>query len=1326
MAECKSTNEVLKDIRAKGATPEQMKASQAVLKAVNDAISTGNIESNVDPKFTIDLKNKYRDEDIAVVINGRSLTGNVNWLIGYKDSTTKVSVTLKNGKEYIVEVGTNGKSKNGNLYIPALENARELLEPTYDRKLGSKKSSKKKDRSRFSRIENTVHGNVEKMQELLEEIHVLGGSKESREHVDYLKELIGEMNPKFLKKVKTFIDDKAKETGGVMLGDGIEISISKASKLAGNQQTEAEVYAHEVIHSYVAFAIAAAKAGDIEAYKLLRELEYLIGIARKEISINNLMPDSESSIDSTLERRNAEEMYEYIFNSVNAEDEFISHVLTNPLVMKRAKDIKLKEEGGKSLWSKVKELFETFVDLLSGNYSFNNKKKTVYDATKDLTFRLAEYNIKAVREAKAKESMLDRVTEAINDADTALAEKMEEFYEKYMPKGVVGPRPKEGIKQAAWYAEAFGKMALNPIYRSQMSKWATAYGLPPEGTIQTAMRDFFEQDDLSKVVDWVALASDRIDGTKMSLISAVRDSILSGFKKKLNKEDRRALTRVVMDTDLESIYNLRGKDKKLKYSHSEIRKLLNDENELDRVISRAKNKLKEVDESNYFWHVNQAVGLGWFLATGEAHIAQNMNANNIARGLLSENYKKPSKELVNLIDEVSTLVALKYTNKKDKERVAELMKDDWKGVLNVVNVAKDLKDDAKKSVFEEGTTHIIKGYTKEIFDDRITMEVALVSDKKDMEKKGFKLVKMLEKHPGDTSKGEFAMYVSDMFNTQEWHRTGTRLTKLNSKGTGLKELMYATGDDYSGLKHKTVKLKLDAERTNAVTKMIKGEIDIKEMPHGLVPVLNEDGNVVDYRYMMNKESKEGLLGMSSDVAEIAGRTKAHIFDKFESNKHNRKLLEIIEADAKENYISGFTVGKNDKEYIVISDKSTDPVIQDLWNMLPKSFKTAALNNTYKGLAVRRNLLNNYFGYRHLSLANFPGLKQITPQIIKNVIKVAETLWSEFIKIAKVDILIKMPFVIVGNIISNFMYAVMTDTNPVKLVRMYMESTRDVRNYLKKHRELIDLKVARDSGNVANKDIGKIAQLERELANNPIHELYELGVYQAIVEDISKDEFTSTNKLKQWFKDKTEGVPQIIKDGANWAYLTEETQYYKFMSEVLQMSDLVARDIENRKLKDLNDRQKNGTKKLPRWFLKEYPGDSIRKLYGEELKAFNEKSKEMRLDTILNSFVNYNKPSGAIEEYLNRMGLVMFTKYAKRIQRVIGTTGLKYPIKSLAVLLGQEFLIDVETIQDQSVFTRSWYNLGLGENDLIPGKPVWEYLMEVFTPPILQSSTYRVI
>lgn len=1322
MGACKPTNEVLKDLRELGSNTTQLKAAQELLNRVRvDA------QSPIDFEHTINLKKSYIGKDISVQFNGRSLTGRVNWMVGYTDGTIKVNLDLvENGKEYTMIIDNEGKSKNSSAFIPQFVNSKAQVE--YDlnnegiKVLGSKKSTNTKTnnkKTKFERIEKDLHGNIEAMQNFIDELSTLD-NEVSTEHKQYLKDLIGTLNPKFLRNMTTYITTKANETGGTMSGKGIEISISKARHLAGNQQSAAEVYTHEVIHSYVAFALDLARSGDIEARKLYRELEFVMKKAREKMTWKDLLP--EVSIDSKLEEKNAKEMYDYIFNSENAEDEFIAHVLTNPQVMNKVSTIKLKEDKtNRTFLQTIKDLFKSMMDLFAGNYEFRDTKKNLKEITLNLTMRLAEYNNLSVKTLQQKESLTDKVFGMLNNTDESLAERIEKMVDKYMPSGIIGPKPKDKLGKAKWIAKVLGSMILNPVYRNQLSKMASAFGMPPNGSIQTLMRDFFEEDDLSKTIDFLGLASDRIDGFKMTLIGTVKEAIEMGFKTKLTKEDKTALMRTIADTDLVSIFN-----KGAKYSNAEMRSILENEEELDKRISRAKHALKEKDPSRYFWHVNQASGLGYYLATGNAHIAQNLNSVNIARGLLSAEYKSFDGELIRLIDEVATLTALKYTDRNLKQRTAEIMKRDWRGVANILNTMKNLKEEAQKSIFAEGTTHIIKGYTKEVFDDRITMEVAPLTDRTVMEKKGFKFVQALEKHSGDTSGVEFGMFVSNSFNTSEWYRTATRLTKLNSKGTDLQELMYAGDSRYTKLKHKTAKTKLDTARINLVTEMLKGEVDLTKLEYGLVPVLNNDGGVADYRYMMNKEAKTDFLGMSTDISDVLARTKAHIFDKTESVVHNNKLLDIIKEDAETNYISGNITGRNDKQYVLITDNTNNEEIKDLWKMLPRAFKEEAMNRADKGIPVRADLLNSYFGYRHLSITNFPGLKQITPEIIKNFIKIAETLWMEFIKISKIDILIKMPFVVVGNIISNFMYAVMTGTNPITLVKMYTESSRDVRAYLSKHRELVALKQAKATGNLRKLPIENIPQLERELKTSPIHELYELGIYQAIVEDVSKEDLTSTNKLKQWYKDKTEKVPTIIKDGLNWVYLTEETQYYKVVTEVVQMSDLIARDIENRKLKAITEKQLKGEKKLPRWWLELHPETEGKKLNASMRAKFQKESDKRRLDTVLNAFVNYNKPSGAIEEYLNKIGLIMFTKYAKRIQRVIGTTGVKYPIKSLLTLLGQEFILDVETIQDQSLFTRSWYNLGLSENDLIPGKPLWEYLMEVYYPPILQPSTYRLI
>lgn len=1302
---------------AKGSTQEEL--DKAWLSALFNKRNSERLNLIKDITSTR-VDNEYSNV-IAVQYNGAEKSTSTRFLDIKLLENGKFQVFLENGV-YEFDKGSvksNKTTKGQFVVIPAMS-----LTSSYDDRVLSNKEEPKKKKvnwNDFERVEKTVHKNVESMQKLLEELHVLGGKKESDSHLKYLKDLIGSLDQDFLTNMNVYITTKAKASAGMLDRSSMGLWISKAGKLAGNQQSEAEIYAHEVIHSYVRYAFDLANKGNIEARKIVRELEYVLNTARKNIKWQDFLP--KESIDSKLEEKNAKEMYDYIFNSKHAEEEFISHVLTNPIVMEVVKDIQVKEnEKATTLGARIRKLFQTIMDLLSGNYEFKDRNKNVYEATRDLTFRLAEYNNRAIVERRKNINVMEKVTQFINSTDEKVGELLEDFINKHVPKDVAGKKPTAPLAKAKWMSQVLTNMIVNPVYRNQLSKLATVYGMPPEGTLQTIMRDFTDQDDLSKTVDFLALASDRIDGFKMSLLGTMKQAVETGFKDKLTKDQKKSLTRVIMDTDFEILEK--------KYSTNDLRRLLKDKDYLETQIGRFKHKLDKNESEKASYYKAQATSLGYYLATGKANIALGFNALNIARGLMTNDYRSPSKELVNDIDVLATLVALKYTDSSHKLEVEKLMRSESKtqlnkGVKNLIEIARNLKKEAKNSLFLDSSTHIIKGYTKEVFDDRITMEIDTLANEQKMKDRGFKLVKKLDKNPADTTNSQFGMYVSESFTTSDWLRTSARLTKLNSKGTNIKDLMYASEDQYAKLKHKIVKTNLDTERIKLIKKMMKGEFDVTKVDYGIAPVLDQDGSVVDYRYMMDKQSKEDYLGMGTDVADIVARTKAQIFDKTSTKQHNDKLLDIIKKDAEENYNDGLVTGKNDKQYILISPDSADEKIKDLWNVLPKNFKEEAMNSEYKGLPVRRDLMSAYFGYRHLSITDMPILKDITPSIIKNAVKLAETIWMEFIKMAKADVLIKMPFVLVGNIISNIVYAINTGTNPAEIGRMYLESTREVRTYLRKHRELVELQIAKDTGNVQKKDIGKIPSLERELKNSPIHELYELGIYQAIVEDVNKDEYTGTNRISKWYKDKTEGMPQILKDGANWLYLTEDTGYYKFMQEVLQMSDLVARDVENRKLKNITEQQVNGKMKIPRWFTEKYPETKGRRLTKDEMSTFKKESDKRRLDTILNAFINYNKPSGSLEEYLNRVGLIMFTKYAKRIQLQIAKTGTKYPLKTLMVVLGQSLFVDFESIQDQSLLTRSWYNLGLGQGDFLPGKSLWEYIEHEFTPPIFRPTTYKL-
>ena len=1179
-------------------------------------------------------------------------------------------------------------------------------------------------------VEKDVHGNIDGMRKLLKDLHVMGGGKESAEHLEYLDGLIARMDPEFFRKMIVYINTKSAVSDGMVKvtpsgkNDKMGLRVSKTPNAVSNMQSDAEIYTHEVIHSMIRFAL---EEGGTEALKIKGQVEFIMDRALSELTYQDLMP--EVSIDKAKEEQVAKERFDYIFNSENSVDEFIAHALTNPVIMEKLKGIMLKEESeNKSLFEKALDVLKTILDIVSGNYDFDSRKENAYEHTVELAFKLAEINRDGINTRNSKFNVGKIIWDYMQKFDAVASEYIEMFWDKYLKSEGYEKPPKAGIAKAKWTVQVLFKMITNTEYRKAFELLLSTYGLKPTGDIQTIIRELHKGDDLSNSVDMLALLSDKIDAAKNTLVRTTASLIHSGFKKKLSTEEEEALTAVLIDTDMSAIFKDKGGIGAVK-----LQEYLKDPAKLETKIGRLKHALELADKKQYNWNVNQAHGLGRFMATGEAHLAQNFNAVNIARGHLSSVEIKPKKKVIGLVDQIATLTALKYTNPADKAVVSKLLSTERKGVENIIRMQHEFKRESARTVFKDNKTNIIKGYSREVFDDRLNMLVAPVSDAKRLAEEGYELKYELKKVKGDRSAVPMAMYVSDAFTTSEYYRTATRLTSTKSKGTSAMKSIHddeSLTDSQKALKSARALQSLNQKAREIVIAMENGTFDSDTVEYGIAPQMDQYGEVVDYRYMMEKDNKKKHLGQNTAVSEVLSRSFSHTLDKEMTQEQNLKVLDIVLGDMKENYEHGNTIGKNNKEYIVIKEGSTEPLVQDLLEVLPPMFKDAMKRNKHGEIAVRADLFFSYFGYRHASLANSELLKKFTPAAFRKFVSIAEKIWMEFIKIAKIDILIKMPVVIIGNLISNAMYGIITGTSPFRLIREYITSTREAAKYFRRHTELQELKMAKRTGNVNNLDLRKIPMLESQLQKSSIHELAELGIYQSIIEDMDHKELESTNRLKKTIDDKMENWPELVKDGANWLFLTEKTGYFKFMNKVLTMSDLIARDVENRKLKIVELKQANGEIALPKWYVmkdKEHLTaykykKTTKRLTGKARKEFLEQAAKERHLRVLNSFVNYNKASGRYEEYLNKIGAIMFTKYAKRIQRVITDTAASNPLTTLVALTAEQAVGDVETIFDQSLLTKNWYTLGLSSNDWIPGTNPFARIMEVIEPPLFQLAT----
>jgi hypothetical protein len=117
-------------------------------------------------------------------------------------------------------------------------------------------------------------------------------------------------------------------------------------------------------------------------------------------------------------------------------------------------------------------------------------------------------------------------------------------------------------------------------------------------------------------------------------------------------------------------------------------------------------------------------------------------------------------------------------------------------------------------------------------------------------------------------------------------------------------LYYNEDTDYTVRRHKLNKIKIDAERLRIVKSINEGTFDPANVEYGLMPLLDDHGEVVDYRHVMEKEAKRDLLKQDIRVTEVLAATRGSVVDKALSTQHNKSALKLIKDDARKIIFQG--------------------------------------------------------------------------------------------------------------------------------------------------------------------------------------------------------------------------------------------------------------------------------------------------------------------------------------------------------------------------------------------------------------------------------------
>lgn len=734
-----------------------------------------------------------------------------------------------------------------------------------------------------------------------------------------------------------------------------------------------------------------------------------------------------------------------------------------------------------------------------------------------------------------------------------------------------------------------------------------------------------------------------------------------------------------------------------RFDMNDVQRFVEDKVQRTQAIQQLEQELAAFPDFQHYY-MNQAKSLAYFRVTGKV-VNENlmMNAHNIANlyGTVRTVDAATAKQAEQIIDLLVPLYALNYSSKEFMDEVREVLRieaargEGMNGVEATLRLHENLDKESRERNFQGQKTLMMKGYVPEIYNPNVSVEVADAVAGADLEARGFTKKGPVQRDPNDPDQTPLFLYEMRDAGLAP-HLTGA-ISYTGEVAKGSKKyanqgysgdpeaLSNASANALRGAKHASISRLFNAQPY----------FDPAKVPFAfMAPVLNDKGQVTNYRYLMQEDTKDALLNRNNRFEQLMGALGGSIVDKETTTEQNTKVLESL----KEIYDKEFT--KNPSSFVHINHNAADPEMREMYALLPaetrKAIKAIWGSN---GMMVQYEMLDIVFGYRKLSLSSIfekdrtdrEGVEKFVGDVVEKmlygyarvklhksvddaekykrraakIVRQAENIWQEVVKEVKDIIVVKSGIVLLGNITSNFSLLMAEGVGISDMIRHHRVALKGATAYLRDTEALHALQTRLATGFTQGNDAEiqrEITRLEDAIARNPVKELIDAGLMPTIVEDVAiEDDLYS---YKAAFTRKVDELTQNVNPGvlsvAKQIYMTHDTGMYQFLSRTTQLSDFVARYT---LFQHLTTRKRDPL------------------------------SRSEAIQRASDSFVNYDIPMQRQLQYLDDMGLMMFTKYFLRIQRVLFRLVKEHPLQVLMMVALHNYLGSLPIVTDSMAVTR---------------------------------------
>lgn len=954
-----------------------------------------------------------------------------------------------------------------------------------------------------------------------------------------------------------------------------------------------------------------------------------------------------------------------------------------PIDNRQLRDMKLGEA--------ILAIFERLVNLLNGKLTRTYQGQQADAKVNTLVQQLVDIEArKRQRLARQEVSLMERAEDGLQNISEGVRKKIQDLAGSDWARNRRSGYAKAVFSLASTVAGDRADEMMNHIERLRDQHFRKRQGVV--ASVISEMRGAHDNGTQTshQLLREVAKANEH---ARLQAMDATKNNVLASFENEgrdLTGEEKESLTRTLLHTGMADLLD--------HYSMAELTDMVANPQALSSAIREWESQLSNTGSLQAYYQ-GAARDLAYHMATG-INVSDNLmlNAHNIAYlagtsrfGSISD---AQAEAAMGVLDPLISLYALKYTDegiKAGAHRVMrrELARGNKNAAEGVLRLARHMQQESLDTLFEGSPVHMQKGYTAEILDHYKSVKIATLEEGKQLQRMGWSQGAIMSPDPADPDQTPKAFYVIRDGGQQSYLTGNLSLTGQRARGTELHSgVRDRTGEGVNrwnqGINHKVAQ-----KKARQIDKMFQRSLSYdpakeKKSSSRLAPVLNQYGDIINYRYMMTEENKDSLLGRNSRIEDVMGAMAGALFDKPASKEQNREVIEALHEQFQAEY------AERPEAYLEVSAASSDPRLKEAWDLLPEDAqKTVREVWGRDAMMVRSDQVDITFGYRKASITDMfhkdpaerNALEQVTVDLVAWAASVgrstddrelevrmarvarrlrqAEDIWQAAVKEVKDILVVKNVVTLMGNISSNISLLLWAGVPVKDLVRNHRIALDSVVSYRRDRSERDRLQQMLDAGMI--EDGGEVRQrmqeLDDALARNKARELIEAGMLPTIVEDVDMhdDPFSYQSIAAEKLAPYTARIPAGVRTAGKWLYMSHDTPIYKILSQGTQLSDFVARYTA---FEHLTTRKKNPL------------------------------SREEALQQASDMFINYDVPTHRTLQYLNDMGLLMFTKYYLRIQKTIMHLYRDKPGRALALTAMTGFLPGLPVLMDSQLWSRS--------------------------------------